>query len=155
MNDAERTQAAQHAGRVLEFLGGDVEAARFVDGLFFISQVWDDLVDRDREVDPEDVSRAFWLAMAELPANGFYARHRQELLPLVRMAMSDWLDATALERGTAHERTVAFTLRDNLAAVVTGCAYLKGGYEWMRKVSPEIRRMIHDETLGTYLRGLK
>ena len=155
MNDAERAKAARHAGRVLEFLGGDVEAARFVDGLFFVSQVWDDLVDRDREVDPEDVSRAFWLTLAELPANGFYRRHRDDLLPLVRTAMADWLDATTLERGTAHERTVAFALRDSLAAVVSACAYLKGGYEWMRRVSPEIRRMIHDETLGSYLRGLR
>jgi hypothetical protein len=134
---------------------GNMDAVKFCDDLFALTQTWDDLVDGDREVSPDAVNRAFWRALVELPQNPFYVRHMHDLRPLLRGFFNDWFDANTLEKGDVHERTLSFVLRDTVGGVASQCAYLVGGYDWMRRVSPDIRRMIHDEGLEDYLRGLK
>lgn len=147
----------EQARRLLALLGGDAQgqqALALCDALFGISQVWDDLVDADRAVSPEAVSQAFWLALVEIPANPFWQRHQAELRPLLAAAIAAWQDANELERGPEHERTLAFVLRDMLTSVACHCAYLLGGYPWQRRVSPDVRRLLHDEPLSDYLEGL-
>lgn len=154
MERNERELAASQAVQLSVFLKADADAVRLCQNLFALTQVWDDLVDADKAVAPEDVNQAFWTALVELPQNPFYRRHAEQLQPVIRTALADWLDATVLETGTGHERTLAYVLRDTVGNVVSQCAYLLGGYQWMRAVSPDVRRMIHDETLDGYLRRL-
>lgn len=139
---------------LLAALKGDGAALRLCEQLFAVSQVWDDLVDRDKEVAPETVNAAFWLCLVEIPANPFWRRHEAELRPVLSAFINAWLDASELERGGRHERTVAFGLRDACAGLVAACARLIGGYGWMREISPGLRRLAHDETLEDYLRRL-
>jgi hypothetical protein len=155
MDEEQKQKAMQQAYSITEFLAGDKEAAAFCDAFFFITQVWDDLADKDKEIDPEDINRAFWLALVEIPRNRFYLRHAAEIGPFLAASINAWFDANELERGSTHERSLAFVLRDLVGGLISRCAYLIGGYEWMRKVSPDIRRLVHDEPLGLYLRGLK
>lgn len=133
----------------------DEEALAFCEAFFFITQVWDDLVDQDKAIDPADVNRAFWLALVEMPANPFFARHAAQLNAFLGQAVCAWFDANVLECGTSHEKTLAFVLRDAVGGLISLCAYLLGGYDRMRAVSPHVRRLVHDETLETYLRGLE
>jgi len=154
MTANETARALEQARSLQHVLRGDAEALALCDGLFRLTQIWDDLVDRDKAVAPEDVSRAFWLALVELPANPFFRRHEAELRPLLAACVTAWQDATELERGDGHERTLAFVLRDAVGGFVSHCAWLLGGYHWLRRVSPTVRRIIHDETLDDYLRGL-
>ncbi|MFK4765110.1 hypothetical protein ACI3L3_10090 [Desulfobaculum sp. SPO524] len=138
--------------RILHFLRGDTDAAALVHMVSHISQVWDDIIDGDRDVPSEAVNRAFWYALVELPRNPFYARHYAKLVPLMASYINAWFDANRFEEsGRGHEMHVAFVLRDMAGDIVNMCAYIVGGYDWMRTVSPEIRRMIHDESLGSYL----
>lgn len=150
----ERELAARQTAQMAVFLKGDAQAVALCDQVFHLTQIWDDLVDGDKEVCIEDINRAFWLALVEIPQNPFFQRHQAQLTPLLRAAVADWMDAGSLEQGDNHERTLAFVLRDAVGGLVSQCAYLIGGYEWMRTVSPDVRRMVHDETLDTYLRRL-
>lgn len=133
-------------------LKGTEDAVVFCGLLGEISQVLDDLVDGDKAVAEDEIERAFFLALIELPRNPFYARHYAALNPMIQAAFAAWQDANVLERGNDHDKTLAFVLRDMLTDVAVACAYLIGGYEWAREVGPDIRRFFHDETLGTYLR---
>lgn len=154
MTDDTVLAARDHRQAMMEVLG-DPDAVKFCESFFFITQVWDDLVDGDRKVDKADVDRAFWLAMVEMPANPFYALHGPALNAFIAQSACAWFDANELEQGTTHEKTLAFVLRDAVGGLISLCAYLLGGYDWMRAVSPGIRRLVHDEPLGKYLRGLK
>jgi hypothetical protein len=159
-NDTDGQGAIQSKGasqweRIVHFVRGDMEAARFCDQFFYITQVWDDLADGDRVRTPEDIDRAFWLALVELPGNRFYLRHGAELRTLVAAFVQDWFAANVLERGDGHDRSLAFVLRDRVGGLIAHCALLAGGYAWARQVNPDIRRLVHDETLSDYLRGLK
>jgi hypothetical protein len=154
MPQEENLKAKVHARAILEIVR-DHDAAVFCESFFYITQVWDDLADGDKAVGEPEVSRAFWLALVEMPKNAFFVRHRESLTAFIGQAACAWFDANWLEHGTTHEKTVAFVLRDTVAGLISLCAYLVGGFDYMRLVSPEVRRLAHDEPLGHYLRGLK
>lgn len=131
-------------------------AVAFCEQLFRISQVLDDLIDKDKPVSEVTITRAFWLALIELPANPFYRQHEPYLRPLMASALQDWTDATTMERaGDEHGKHLAFVLRDQLTAVVIQCAYLIGGYSWMQGVSEHIRRHFHEDSLTDYMNDLR
>ena len=136
-------------------LQGHQHAIEFCRSLFRISQTLDDLIDADKTLTGSQVISAFWQALIELPGNPFYREHEPFLRPLMAMALQDWRDSVVLERSDSdHNRTLAFVLRDQLAGVVTQCAYLIGGERWMEKQGPTIRQYFHEESLGDYLTGL-
>lgn len=129
-------------------------AATYCEMLFRISQTLDDLIDKDKPVTDAVLIRTFWEALIELPANPFYRQHEPYLRPLMASALQDWRDSACLERSDNHHyKTLAFVLRDQLTGMVSQCAYLVGGYEWMNKVSLSIRDHFHEDTLEAYLNG--
>lgn len=131
-------------------------AAAFCEMLFRISQTLDDLIDKDKPVTDAVLIRTFWEALIELPANSFYRQYEPYLRPLMASALQDWRDSACMERSDLrHYKTIAFVLRDQLTGLVTQCAYLIGGYDWMNKVSLSIRDYFHDETLDDYLAELE
>ncbi len=131
-------------------LSGHIEAVEFCRTLFRISQVWDDLVDGDESLSTEDINKVFWECLVELPQNPFYQRHFFTLQPLLREYIIQWLDANTLEQGSDHDQNIAFALRDGIGGIISQCAYIIGGYERMRAVSPEIRKHIFEEPLENY-----
>lgn len=135
---------------------GQKTAIEFCRTLFRISQVLDDLVDRDKPVAPDAVFRAFWEALIDLPGNPFYRQHEPVLRPMMAAALQDWWDATRMEQdGDLHGRHLAFVLRDMLTGIVIQCAGIVGGWEWMQSVSVEIRRHFHEDELIDYLNDLE
>lgn len=140
---------------LIEVLKGDIFAVDFCESVFRISQVLDDLIDKDKPVGDDEIIEIFWRAMIQLPNNEFYRRNFDILNPMLRAMMVDWLDANTLERGGDHEKSVAFVLRDSIGAIAIHSAYLVGGYAWGRKVSALIRSHIHEDTYEDYVRGLK
>ena len=148
-----RPDEHQFLNKVLQ---GCAEAVEFCEQLFGISQVLDDLIDKDKPVPDEAITRAFWMALIELPANPFYRQHEPYLRPLMASALQDWTDATCMERaGDDHGKHLAFVLRDQLTTVVIQCTYLIGGYGWMQEVSEPIRRHFHEDLLADYMNDLR
>lgn len=135
-----------------QVLRGNVPAIQFCETLFRISQTLDDLIDGDKPVTGQDVYRAFWEALIDLPGNPFYRQHEPALRPLMAVSLQDWRDSVTLERkGDRHGRTLAFVLRDQLTGIVVQCAGIIGGFDWMQQVSVEIRRHFHEDFLDEYL----
>lgn len=135
---------------LVEILQGNMAAVAFCENLFRISQIWDDLVDGDKEVSADVTNEAFWRALITVNENPFYFKHAQELQPLIRAAIVDWMDANALEKDGEHWQDVAFVLRDSISAIVIHCAYIIGGFPLMRQASLVVRKRIYDETLADY-----
>lgn len=140
---------------LLDVLRGQHAAVDLCQMLAAISQVWDDLVDRDREVSIEQVNNAFFAALIRVPANTFYQQYFADLHPLLQSAAYDYLAANELERGSSDDQALAFVLRDNLVAMVTQCAALVGGHRWAITKAADIRRYFHDEKAADYVRKLK
>jgi DNA-binding FadR family transcriptional regulator len=120
-----------------------------------VYQIWDDLVDQDRAVTAEEINRAFFLSLVEIPQNSFYREHSHYLLPIVNNSIHGWLDANQFEtsKGT-HERAVAYVLRDKVNDLMIMMAYLIGGYDWSKKASILIRKKVYDEPFEDYCKSL-
>lgn len=155
MDDKEMAQATAQGELIRWALKGDEAAVAFCDALFYVFHLWDDLVDGDKQRSSAEINRAMWMALVELPQNPFFSRFKSELLPLLRSSITDWLDANDLEKQSLHCQQLAFVLRNNFGAIVTQCAYIVGGYDWMREVAPAIRAAAHEESLETYLEGIR
>lgn len=136
-----------------DVLKGDRAAVAFCQQLFMVSQVLDDLYDGD-DVSKEQIIKAFWVALIDLNFNPFFKQHRDELIPIMQAAFVDWIDASELETGTEHERNIAFVLRDSIGNIVSHCALLIGGFDWMRSTSMDVRRHIFEDRLEHYKQEL-
>lgn len=138
-----------------QVLCGNQPAIAFCQQLFATTQVIDDLIDRDRPVPDPAIFRSYWNCLFELPANPFYRAHEPYLRPILAAGFQDWWDSVQLERARDdHSRSIAFVLRDSLTSVVTQCAYLIGGYDWMQRYALAIRWHAHEDTLESYKQDL-
>lgn len=138
-------------------LMGQQDAISMANELFYISQVWDDLIDKNKPVPDNAINRMMWIALVDLPLNPFYQLNFCALHPIIRNAIMDWMTATYIERNydSMQELTISYIIRDSLTNILAHMALLIGGYDWMVQVSPEIRRWIHDEQVGKYIMKLK
>lgn len=128
------------------------DAINMANELFFISQIWDDLVDGDKPVDAATINRMMWVALIDLPLNAFYQLNFCALHPIVRASIMDWMVATETEKtGEGNDLLISYILRDTLTAILCHMAYLIGGYDWMIQVSADVRRWVHDEDFKDYV----
>lgn len=137
------------------WLKNDTSAIDYVEMMCNIAHVWDDLIDKDKDLSDEDISKAFFDALIRLPRNAFYRKHFDHLNSVLMNALSNWQVATRLERtGGAYETSIAFVLRSSYVDLVTQTALLVGGQKWACDVGEEVRRLTHGETYEGYLESL-
>lgn len=136
------------------FLKGNVHAIKFCMDLFEISQVWDDLVDKDNPVSGISINDAFQKALFVIPGNLFYAEHVMSLRPLMMNCILQWEDANVLEKRGDDARHKAYMLRAGIYEIFCYCAFLIGGIGWYRKIGPDMR-MLYGETLESFMEEMK
>ena len=126
----------------------DSSALEFLHFLNDVINVWDDAVDGDNEQHgPADISRAFELLLVHIPRNAFYQRHRQELQPVIEVAIADWHAANHLQRtGDAEMVLRAHTLRFSGLAVWILCCRLTAGQDAAARAAIAFRTAIPAET---------
>jgi len=143
----ERTQNNELVEQAIALAAGDdAAAAAYLRTIAGASRTLDDLVDGDRFVSADAVTKVFANLLVTLPQNPFFLRHREALTALHLMAMNAWLDANTWEQ--SHHRTrqlYAHVLRDAIGEILPAVAYLTGGWPRMREVSLQIRELFIKE----------
>ena len=120
---------------LLRWFCGNQSAVELLLTLSTISEAWDDLVDKDKELSEADLEQCFWAALVELPLNKFFNDNKAALMPLIVSSINLWLDSNKLARGDKTDRTHAFTLCRIDLQIAQHIALLTGGVEHMREVS--------------------
>jgi hypothetical protein len=118
----------QVVDKLTYFLKGDENALRLLIDVLFVGHLWDDLVDRDKPRSNEEISKAFTLALGEIPLNPYYPA----VYHLLRNAMGQWETANELAHGTEDDKLISFLIRNALMEVATYLMFLVGGQEWLR-----------------------
>lgn len=140
---------------LLRWMKGDKAAADYVELICDILHVWDDLIDKDKEVSSDGINKLFFDVLVTLPRNAFYKKHFEHLNSVLVNSISNWLVATKLEReGGDYEKSIAFILRSSYVDLVTQAAFLLGDQKWACKVGEEVRRFTHGETYEGYVENL-
>ena len=125
------------------WLKGDVDAILLVNDLASISQAWDDLIDNDGALGPDEINGMMMAAMM-LPRNPFYARHIADLLPVMEERMFAWMDANVLEAsGEVEQLRISYIMRSVVTDIVVYIAGLVGGVGWRNQIAQEIRSVIY------------
>lgn len=133
---------------------GDPHAVAFLLDIFNVGEVWDDLIDQDKSIAPDDINKAFYTALITLPNNPFYRAYQAQLSGVMVSGIHAWLDANKLEQGAHNDRVLAYVLRDWYMELITLVAQLLHGFEYVRTVSVEIRHFFTHETLDQYIGSL-
>lgn len=131
-------------------------AIELVKDFVYVAHLWDDLIDRDRPRSDEHINAAFWKALVDIPMNPFYQTHFRWLHPVVTTAITNWEAATRMEReGRDADLEISYITRSSYTDLIIQSAYLIGGREHAREVTPTIRRFIHQEGFAKYKANLK
>jgi len=129
---------------------GNVDAVNFLVTLFEISQIADDLADKDIEANPQNVTRLMHKAMVELPLNNFYRQYSHLLLPIFSTSLTIWgnTDRWGKEGGEVY----GFVYREVLEQVITMVAFIVGGWEHSNLVTNEVSVYYHrdDESVNKW-----
>lgn len=134
----------------------NLSAVEFCQLIFRISQILDDLVDKDKPVSDDELINLVFDCLVSVNLNPFFVAHQHYLTPLLAQHLSDWRDSTAMERSNSeHLKHVAFGLRSNVGSLITQCAFLIAGKGWADTISIKMRELIHDESLTDYLKNLE
>ena len=139
----------------LRMVRGNRAAYDFLTTMFEVLHFWDDLIDNDREVTPEEVNRSMWSALVTIPENSFFQQNFSQLMPLLKTAIWNWQAANVMERSQdTLDKQIAFVLRSTYVDLVSMCAYIVGGRDWAHEVALEARRQTSSEGFDDYLDAL-
>ena len=120
------------------------DAVALANMLIDISQIWDDLVDGDKDVSAQSINTMMRYALVEIPKNDFYRTHFSELHPVLEDRLYTWLDANKLEQiGDERDLHVSYIIRSVVTDLVIHLAFLAGGLTHRQKAAVEIRQMIY------------
>jgi hypothetical protein len=135
--------------KLLEWFDGDQSAVDFIIAISSISELWDDLTDKDKTSTQEEINQVFWNALVTLPCNDFFNTHKTFLMPLILQSINAWHDSVELEAGTENDRAYALTLRLLALQIAPMIVFIKKGFAESRKVSVEMWRYFtaHDDAM--------
>ena len=133
----------------------DEWALKFVLDYSDAVELWDDLIDGDKEVDQQQVMRVFTNLLTTMPLNPFFNQHKTVFIPLIQASINAWFDSLNLEKGSDNDKAMAYMLRWYSHEAFIYTIFLTRGYEYMRSVSLEVRRFFTGhESLEEYRRKL-
>ena len=141
--------------QLFPLLKGNTDATVLCVDLMNICQVWDDLVDRDKEYTDDDINRTFQTMLFRLPLNKFYDKNQDELRPVIMNAILKWFDSNEMEKEAKTEDLhMTYMLRAEIYSIFCYVAFLVGGLEYAKTVGPQIRR-IYNEKLPEFIEEMQ
>lgn len=111
-----------------------------------ISHTWDDLIDQDKPVTPQQIHRAFWISLVGLKTNPFYQHYESMLLPVFETGIFNYIASIELEKTAGHPRQLAHTARYQAGDVALVMARLIGGIDWAMEQAPVLKLLLQTDT---------
>jgi hypothetical protein len=135
----------------LEWFGGNQDALNMWEAFAFLAHVWDDLVDKDKEVSEADINNAFLTCLVYLPANPFYQSIQSAILPMWLTVVSAYQTANYFQRAKdEHGVEIAHTLRYAAGNIMAYAVHVCVGAEKAKDVLPEMWKTIVAERYDDY-----
>jgi hypothetical protein len=139
--------------RIMELVGGDLEAFAFIQDLWSFVVVWDDAVDRDKYESADTVNNAMIWGLMYHHESPFYIRHREVLRPAMYSMIASWLVANKFEKsGDKPLVEQAYFLRCSPFEVFSLVVFLVSGFEKMMESIEYFRGSFREDTLASYLK---
>ena len=133
---------------------GDKDAKALSFEILELVHIWDDLYDKDRDVPPEEVNKAFFSAIYGLQSNRMYQACNLGVHML--NVILRWQDANVLEceNKIDDDLNKAYMLRAGVYDLFPVIAYHIHGMEWAQHIGPAVRRF-YGETLNEFKKEVR
>ena len=126
---------------------GHAEAIDCIGNILSAFEFWDDLIDKDVELEDDYISKVMVNLLFVLPQNRWFVANTAYYMPLLMMCFSAFFDSNEMcKSDKKHIRNLAFHIRNLGIELYVATAFLVGGYTHMREVSGEIREFFAFET---------
>jgi hypothetical protein len=136
---------------VLKWFGGDENAANMYYSFVDLSHTWDDLVDKDKDVPESAINNAFMACLVYLPANPFYRRIQDAIMPMWITVVSAYETGNKFERDKdPHGVEIAHTLRYAAGHILAYAIHVCVGPERAKEFLPEMWKTIVYERYDAY-----
>lgn len=134
------------------FLGNE-EAIRFMETISIWTHLYDDLIDKDKEVSEEFVHEVMWKIMVGLPMNKFYTDNARLLAPIVATGILNWRGANEMEQiGSKEELYIAHVTRYSINDLALMVMTILGGSLHAARYARDARLAFQRDTLAHYLK---
>jgi hypothetical protein len=135
----------------LEWFGGNQDALNMYRAFTFLAHVWDDLVDKDKDVAEDAINQAFLTALVYLPANPFYRSIQNDILPMWLVVVSSFQTANVYERSKdVHGIEIAHGLRYAAGNIIAYAIHICVGAEQAKLHLPEMWKAVFYERFDAY-----
>jgi len=135
----------------LEWFGGNQDALNAYRMLGTLAHIWDDLVDKDKEVSEDDINNAFMMCLVYLPANAFYRSIQAQILPMWISLVSAFRTANVFERKKdPHGVEIAHMLRYASGHIAAYMVHYCVGQEKAQEYMPDVWKEIVFERFDEY-----
>lgn len=135
----------------LEWFGGNQDAFNMYQAFVDLTHTWDDLVDKDKPVTPDQINRAFLTCLVYLPANPFYRSIQDQILPMWLTVVSAYETANFFEKEKdPHGIELAHNLRYAVGHIIAYAVHVCVGAEQAKQILPEVWKTMVCERFDDY-----
>lgn len=140
-----------NGGGKLEWFGDDHDALNVFHMFVDLAHLWDDLVDKDKDVSEDAINNAFLICLVYLPANPFYRKIQEAVLPMWLTVVSAYQTANKFERDKdPHGIEIAHGLRYAAGNIMAYAVHVCVGPEKAKEFLPEMWKTIFYERFDDY-----
>ena len=113
----------------LEWFNGNADALALFEAFVEVAHLWDDLIDKDKEVTGDQINRVFTLCLTVIPYNPVFRMHQDSLKPLIINGIAGYLLANKYEeKKDEHGIELAHTMRYAVSGIFMYLIVLANGY---------------------------
>ena len=135
----------------LEWFGGNQDALNMYRALVDLAHAWDDLVDKDKPLDAGKINQTFLTCLVYLPANPFYRRIQDQILPMWLTVVSAYEAANKFEQEKdEHGIEIAHSLRYASGNIVAYAIHVCVGAEEAKVQVPDMWKSVFYERFDDY-----
>lgn len=131
-------------------LFGTPEAYELAVTLIEVSNIWDDLIDRE-PVTGSAINAGFYACLISLPENPFYRQHMAQLQPLMKIAIVNFMCANRFENDRdAHGIELAHVLRYGIVNVIAQIVLFANSMDRAMTILPLLYKALCGERFADY-----
>lgn len=135
----------------LEWFNGNLDALNMSRYLIDLSHIWDDVVDKDKEVTENDINYAFSICLILLPTNSFYKLIQDKIISLWVVVVSNYFVANKFEKTGNEDKLIAsYGLRTHIANIICYSIVFIYGAENSKPYIDEMWSIVFSEKFNDY-----
>jgi hypothetical protein len=135
----------------LEWFGGNQDALNMFRLFIDLAHIWDDLIDKDKDVSESHINHAFLCCLVYLQVNPFYRSIQDQIMPMWITVVSSYETANEFERNKdEHGLEIAHGLRYAAGHIIAYAVHVCVGPDKAKEYMPEVWKTIYFERYDDY-----